>query len=88
MTATITPVPGREYQISGSAVFEHDGQTMNGVLIDADNIAWAGHLTRDTAGEYLALAFDADDSRIEAHPDWASMIVRETPGIGQAAPTV
>lgn len=77
MAATVTPVPGCEYQIAGSAAFEHEGHVQNGVFFSQSGEAYAGRVITDGPGEYVSLAFDADDALIPAFDGWMDLIVRE-----------
>ena len=68
-------IPGHEYTIAGSAVFEHGGHVQNAVYFATDGIAFAGRVVTDRHGEYFEMAFTADDERIEAFPGWQDCIV-------------
>jgi hypothetical protein len=68
-------IPGHEYTIAGSAVFEHDGHMQNAVYLATDGIAFAGRIRTDAKGAYFEMAFDADDERIEAFPGWQDCII-------------
>lgn len=74
------PVPqvlsGHEYQITGSLVLEHDGQTLNGVLVAADGRAYAGHVTADYQGEFVSVAL-TEDGMLPALSGWETAILRD-----------
>lgn len=77
MAATLIPIPGCEYQINGSAAFEHEGHVQNGVFLSTTGEAFAGRVITNGPGEYVSLAFDADDALIPAFDGWMDLIVRE-----------
>lgn len=79
MAATIIPVLGHDYEVSGDGAVYHDGRFLRGIFLNEDG-AWAGRLRDDGWGAWTDMAMDDNDDFVPAKWDWDTYIVRELPG--------